>query len=150
MQTNDIALDAVESSQIHAVGFDKATNRLAIQFKSKAGPGSIYHYRNFTADDFAAFRAADSLGAHFKQHHVLNTETGAKARVSYSIGNRTDGRDCVTIYAKDYGHELASRTPRGIGYEHRPTHPRSTQSHRRIHRGRSQERATGCRSLHQG
>ncbi len=41
---------------------------LAIQFKSKAGPGSIYHYRNFTADDFAAFRAADSLGAHFKQH----------------------------------------------------------------------------------
>lgn len=68
MQTNDIALDAVESSQIHAVGFDNATNRLAIQFKSKAGPGSIYHYRNFTADDFAAFRAADSLGAHFKQH----------------------------------------------------------------------------------
>jgi hypothetical protein len=65
MQTNDIALEPVESSQIHAVGFDPVTNRLAIQFKSKAGPGSIYHYRNFTADDFAAFRAAESLGAHF-------------------------------------------------------------------------------------
>lgn len=68
MQTNDIALDLVESSQIHAVGFDNATNRLAIQFKSKAGPGSIYHYRNFTGEDFVAFRAADSLGAHFGKH----------------------------------------------------------------------------------
>lgn len=47
----------------------------------------------------------------FNQHHVLNTETGAKARVSYSIGNRTDGRACVTIYAKDYGHELADVMP---------------------------------------
>lgn len=68
MQTNDIALDPVESSQIHAIGHDAASNRLAIQFKSKAGPGSIYHYRNFTAQDFEEFRAADSLGAHFGKH----------------------------------------------------------------------------------
>lgn len=47
----------------------------------------------------------------FNQHHVLNTETGAKARVSYSIGNRVDGRAAVTIYAKDYGHDLAHALP---------------------------------------
>lgn len=43
----------------------------------------------------------------FNQHAVVNTETGKKARVHYSIGNRTDGRQCVTIYAKDYGNTLA-------------------------------------------
>lgn len=32
---------------------------------------------------------------------------GAKARVFYSLDNRTDGRKCVTIYARDYGHDLA-------------------------------------------
>ncbi len=68
MQTNDIPLNEVTSSQLHAIGFDSATNRLAIQFKSKAGPGSIYHYANFTAEQFAKFRAAESLGSHFKQH----------------------------------------------------------------------------------
>lgn len=29
-----------------------------------------------------------------------------KARVFYSLDNRTDGRKCVTLYAKDYGHAL--------------------------------------------
>ena len=44
----------------------------------------------------------------FNQHAVVNTETGKKARVHYSIGNRIDGRQCVTIYAKDYGSDLAN------------------------------------------
>lgn len=38
----------------------------------------------------------------FNQYHVLDTETGIKARVRYSLDNRVDGRKCVTIYAKDY------------------------------------------------
>ena len=29
-----------------------------------------------------------------------------KARVHYSLDNRTDGRACVTIYAKDYDRAL--------------------------------------------
>lgn len=42
----------------------------------------------------------------FNLHAVVNTQTKAKARVHYSVGNRIDGRACVTIYAKDYGNEL--------------------------------------------
>jgi hypothetical protein len=34
------------------------------------------------------------------------TDGAAKARVHYSIDNRVDGRKCVTLYAKDYGHAL--------------------------------------------
>ena len=36
----------------------------------------------------------------FNKFNVTNGT--AKARVHYSVDNRTDGRKCVTIYAKDY------------------------------------------------
>lgn len=60
-----IAMDAVESSQIEAIGHDRETNTLGIQFKSKSGAGSVYHYENFTAEQFTAFKNAQSIGAHF-------------------------------------------------------------------------------------
>ncbi|MFC3107389.1 KTSC domain-containing protein [Undibacterium arcticum] len=60
-----IAMDAVESSEIAAIGHDSETNTLAIQFPSKSGPGSVYHYANFDAEAFAAFKNADSIGSHF-------------------------------------------------------------------------------------
>lgn len=63
-----IPLMSVESSQIAAIGHDSARNVLAIQFKSKSGPGSVYHYQNFTADLFAAFAGAESIGSHFGKH----------------------------------------------------------------------------------
>ena len=67
-----IALQDVESNQIHSIGHDPKTNTLAIRFTSRrggqAGPGSLYHYSNFTADDFAAFQAAESKGKHFGAH----------------------------------------------------------------------------------
>lgn len=47
-----IAMTTVESSQIHAIGHDPQTNTLAIQFKSKSGAGSVYHYQNFTPELF--------------------------------------------------------------------------------------------------
>lgn len=66
IQHPTIAMDAVESSQIAAIGHDAATNPLAIQFPGKGDkPGSVYHYANFTADDFKAFQAAESKGSHF-------------------------------------------------------------------------------------
>lgn len=34
------------------------------------------------------------------------TDGTIKARVWYSLDNRTDKRACVTIYARDYGHAL--------------------------------------------
>ncbi len=40
----------------------------------------------------------------FNKHHVAKGKT--KARVWYSLDNRIDGRRCVTLYAKDYGHAL--------------------------------------------
>jgi hypothetical protein len=44
----------------------------------------------------------------FNRYNVANATTGTKARVWYSLDNRTDGRKCVTIYAKDYSDKLAA------------------------------------------
>ena len=65
-----IDMQEVESSQIHSIGHDAESNTLAIRFRDykTSGPSSLYHYRDFSADDFAAFRDADSIGSHFKQH----------------------------------------------------------------------------------
>lgn len=64
--THQITMDSVESSQIDAVGFDADTQTLAIQFKGKGdAPGSVYHYSNFTPEDFAAFKGAESIGRYF-------------------------------------------------------------------------------------
>jgi hypothetical protein len=60
-----ITLDSVDSSQIEAIGHDPATNTLAIQFKGKTGPGSVYHYANFTAELFAELKNAESIDSHF-------------------------------------------------------------------------------------
>jgi hypothetical protein len=60
-----ITMDSVESSQIEAIGHDPSTNTLAIQFKGKTGPGSVYHYANFTAALFAELKSAESIGSHF-------------------------------------------------------------------------------------
>ena len=55
-------MQPVESSQIAAIGHDAETNTLAVRFKNWKGvPTSLYHYRNFNAEDFAAFSRA--LGA---------------------------------------------------------------------------------------
>lgn len=42
----------------------------------------------------------------FNKFNVTNGRE--KARVHYSLDNRADGRKCVTLYAKDYGHTLAA------------------------------------------
>lgn len=47
----------------------------------------------------------------FQKHYVTNGTV--KARVWYSLDNRTDGRRCVTLYSKDYGHALAQVVPNG-------------------------------------
>jgi len=64
-----IEMQDVKSSQLHSIGHDPETNTLAIRFYRGYGrdqvPGSLYHYQNFTAEDFKAFKEADSLGKHF-------------------------------------------------------------------------------------
>ncbi len=65
----DIEMHDVQSSQIHSVGYAAETNTLAIRFYRGWGAdkraGSLYHYANFTAEDFEAFKNAESKGKHF-------------------------------------------------------------------------------------
>lgn len=64
-----IAMQSVESSQIYSIGHDAEASMLAVRFKNKAGePTSLYHYRNVSAEDFAAFSGAESIGSHFYKH----------------------------------------------------------------------------------
>ncbi len=61
-----IALNPVSSSKIHSIGYDPAAQRMAVRFKDREGnPTTLYHYDKVSADDFAAFRGAKSIGSHF-------------------------------------------------------------------------------------
>lgn len=63
----NVRLQDVESSQISAIGHDPATQTLAVRFKTwKGEQSSLYHYRNVTAEQFAAMRDAESIGRHFR------------------------------------------------------------------------------------
>lgn len=55
----------VKSTQIHSLGFDPATGTLAIRFHGKNGPGGLYHYSNFTPEQFKAFSECESKGKYF-------------------------------------------------------------------------------------
>ncbi|WP_343743121.1 KTSC domain-containing protein [Herbaspirillum huttiense] len=83
IQRPTIAMDAVESSQIAAIGHHAESNTLAIQFPGKGDkPGSVYHYANFTADDFKAFQDAESKGSFFGKNIKKNTEKYPYTRIS--------------------------------------------------------------------
>lgn len=61
-----IAMDEIVSSQIHGIGHDEPTSTLAVRFKAKdGGPAALYHYSNVTAQEFAAFKGAESIGSYF-------------------------------------------------------------------------------------
>lgn len=76
----------VQSSQIAAIGHDPETNTLAIQFASKGGTGSTYHYSNFTAEDFDRFQAADSKGSYFIRTIKPETAKWPYQKVSAASG----------------------------------------------------------------
>ncbi|MBC2768587.1 KTSC domain-containing protein [Pusillimonas minor] len=70
-----IAMDSVESSQVAAIGHDPETNTLAIRFpENRKGVSSVYHYANFTAEQFDAFKNAESKGSHFGKFIKRNVE----------------------------------------------------------------------------
>lgn len=58
----------VDSSQIAAIGHNADNSTLAIQFKGRNGPGSVYHYQNVDAEAFEQFAASESIGSHFYKH----------------------------------------------------------------------------------
>ncbi len=79
----DIKLNAVESSQIAAIGHDPDTSTLAIQFKGKGdAPGSVYHYQNFDAEQFRELSGAPSIGSHFYKHIKPHTEKHPYQKIS--------------------------------------------------------------------
>lgn len=82
METKDIPLEKVESSQISAIGHDAATNTLRIQFAAKVGLGSVYDYANFTEEQFAEFKAAESVGSWFGKHIKPATEAHPFTKIS--------------------------------------------------------------------
>jgi len=68
MNANNIKLTPVKSNKLAAIGYDAARQVLAVQFFSKGQPGSVYHYANFSSDDWAVFAYAESHGKHFIAH----------------------------------------------------------------------------------
>lgn len=66
----------VKSSQIAAIGHHPETNTLVVQFPARKDgtAGSVYHYANFDAAAFEAFKNAESIGSHFGKHIKPNTE----------------------------------------------------------------------------
>lgn len=61
-----IPLVEVESNQVGAIGYDEATQTLAVRFKR--GTGHIYHYPDVTPETHAAFISAESVGTFFGKH----------------------------------------------------------------------------------
>jgi hypothetical protein len=60
-----ITLDSVESNQVKAIGYDDATQTLAVTFTRGS---AIYHYPNVTRETFEAFKGAESIGKFFGEH----------------------------------------------------------------------------------
>lgn len=64
-----IDLCPCESSQIHAHGFDRETQTLALQFKrtvdGKRVGGSVYHYANVSPELYDELCKCESIGAFF-------------------------------------------------------------------------------------
>jgi hypothetical protein len=63
-----IALTAVVSSQIAAIGYDPESQILAVQFIETGAEGRVYHYHGFPPEKFAELEAAESKGSFFYKH----------------------------------------------------------------------------------
>jgi hypothetical protein len=64
-QTLDIPMTTVQSSQIHAIGYDAPTSTLRVQFKNKSGPSAPYDYAGVPPETAEAFQKAESVGRFF-------------------------------------------------------------------------------------
>lgn len=61
-----IAMVAVESNQVKAIGYDAERQTLAVTFTR--GPGHIYHYPNVEEQVHTDFVASESKGKFFAAH----------------------------------------------------------------------------------
>lgn len=58
-------LTPVKSSNISALGYDPAAQKLAVKFK---GSGQTYHYDGVAQAEYDKLAQAPSIGTHFHQH----------------------------------------------------------------------------------
>ncbi|WP_342617181.1 KTSC domain-containing protein [Rhodoferax sp. GW822-FHT02A01] len=61
-----IALVPVTSNKVAAIGYDEATQTLAVTFPR--GAGAIYHYPNVSKETHQALVQAESIGKYFGAH----------------------------------------------------------------------------------
>lgn len=62
---NAIETRVVSDPGIHALGHDEAASRLAIQFKRRGAPGSLYYYENVPREEYVRLASAVDLYAYF-------------------------------------------------------------------------------------
>lgn len=60
-----ILMQPVTSSNLESIGYDAASQTMAVQFKGGKPP---YHYANVPPEVHEAFMAAESVGSHFARH----------------------------------------------------------------------------------
>jgi hypothetical protein len=82
--TKSIKLEPVKSKQINAIGYDKETSTLAIQFKNWKGEvkPETYHFSNFTREQFDEFIKSESLGNYFGKNIKPKTAEHPFVKVS--------------------------------------------------------------------
>jgi hypothetical protein len=68
-------LTPVESSNIHSAGYDPETRVMRVRFhdythkgNGVVQPGRVYEHLDVSPEDYAAFMAAESKGAHYARH----------------------------------------------------------------------------------
>lgn len=112
MNANSIALTPVKSSKLHAIGHDAASQTLAIQFFAKGAPGNVYHYQNFTAQEFTAFASAESVGKHFIAHIQPHkdkhpyTNMGVPAAAPVAAPKLSKELLAVALHGREYPFDL--------------------------------------------
>lgn len=64
-----IPLHAVNSKRLTALGYDPATQTLAVEFPGKPGEDpKVYHYFGFPPEQYAELEKAESKGSFFEGH----------------------------------------------------------------------------------
>lgn len=66
----NIKTKPVKSSNIEAVGYDKASNTMAVQFKG----GQLYHLNPIPIKTYQSFIASESLGKYYNECFKANKE----------------------------------------------------------------------------
>lgn len=74
----NIDMQTVKSSQIHAIGYDGASQTLAIQFHSGVANGVQYEYTPVSRATYDGLMGAGSIGKYFGEHIKGNEKISFK------------------------------------------------------------------------